>query len=142
MSAGIIFATLGAIAFGLWTVFHDKASTQINAVFGAIIVSFTAVILGLFFLVPQLKTATSTANPKGIIFAVLAGLCAFGIDYFALKTYGSGIPISVGAPIIIGGSIAVASVIGFFLGESITLPKILGLILVIVGAVVLSIAAK
>lgn len=142
MSSGIIFAALGAITFGLWTVFHDRASTHINAVFGAIIVSFTAVLVGLIFLIPQLKLATSTANPKGILFAVLAGLCAFGIDYFALKTYSSGVPISIGAPIIIGGSIAIASVIGFFLGESITVPKIIGLILVIAGAIVLSIPTK
>lgn len=142
MSSGIIFATLGAIAFGLWTVFHDKASTLINAVYGAIIVSFTAVIIGLIFLMPQLKVATSTANPKGILFAVLAGLCAFGIDYFALKTYGSGLPVTIGAPIIIGGSIAVASIIGFFLGESITFPKVIGLVLVIVGSVILSVPTK
>lgn len=142
MSGGIIFAILGAVTFGLWTVFHDRAASSINAVFGAIIVSFTAVILGLFFLIPQFRVAVSSTNTNGIIFAVLAGLCAFGIDYFALKTYSSGVPISVGAPIIIGGSMAVASIIGFFLGESITLAKILGLIFVIVGAVILSIPAK
>lgn len=60
-----------------------------------------------------------------------------GIDYFALKAYSSGISISVVGPIIIGGSIAVASIIGFFLGDSVTLLKILGLLLVVGGSAIL-----
>ena len=137
MQAGIIFAILGALAFGLWTVFHQQASTYINNLFGAIIVSFTAFMVGLLIFLPNLKSTTLYTNPKGILFAVLAGICALGIDYFALKTYSSGLQVSVGAPIIIGGSIAVASIIGFFLGDSITLLKILGLLLVIGGATIL-----
>ena len=128
--------------FGLWTVFHQQASNYINAILGAIIVSSTAVFLGLFFLIPNLRTATMHTNPKGILFAVLAGLCAFGIDYFALKTYNSGLPVSIGAPIIIGGSVAIASVIGFFLGESITFLKIIGLLFVVFGSVILGFSTK
>ncbi|MEA2097478.1 MAG: hypothetical protein U9P70_00120 [Patescibacteria group bacterium] len=73
---------------------------------------------------------------------VLAGVCALAIDYFALKAYGSGLAISVAGPIIIGGSIAVAVLIGFFLGESITAVKIIGLLFVIVGSGILAIVSK
>jgi len=138
MYEGIIFAVIAAVAFGLWTVFHQQASNSINNLFGAILVSLTAVILGLAFLLPKIKSTTLYTNPKGIVFAVLAGVCALTIDYFALKTYGSGLQISIGGPIIIGGSIAVASLIGFFLGESITLMKIVGLVLVIAGSAILA----
>ena len=138
MHPGIIYAILGAFVFGLWTVFHQQAANLINNLFGAIVVSFTAVILGLVLFLPQLKSITLYTNPKGIMFAVLAGVCALGIDYFALKSYGSGLQISVAGPIIIGGSVAVASTIGFFLGDSVTLPKILGLGLVIIGSVLLA----
>lgn len=138
MYEGIIFAIIAAVAFGIWTVFHQQASNHINNLFGAIIVSATAVVLGLIFLLPKIKSTTLYTNPKGIIFAVLAGVCALAIDYFALKTYGSGLQISIGGPIIIGGSIAVASLIGFFIGESITLVKIVGLALVIAGSGILA----
>ena len=138
MNTGIIFSVLAAIAFGIWTVLEQQAAGKINYLFGAIIVSLTAVIFGLLFLLPKIKNTTLYSNPKGILFAVLAGVFAFAIDYFSLKAYGSGIAVSIAGPIIIGGSIAVAAVIGFFLGESVTLMKILGLLLVIVGSRILA----
>ena len=138
MNEGILFAVVTALALGVWTVFHQQASDKIDNLFGAIIVSLTAVILGLIFFLPRIKTTTLFSNPKGIVFALLAGVCALAIDYFALKSYGSGLAVSAGGPIIIGGSVAVAAVIGFFLGESITLLKIVGLVLVIAGSGVLA----
>ena len=138
MNPGIIFAITAAIFFGVWTVFHQLAADKVNYLFGAILVSATAAVLGLLFLLPRIKTETLFSNPKGILYAMLAGVCALAIDYFALKAYGSGLAISIVGPIIIGGSIAVASSIGFFLGESITLLKMAGLLLVIIGSGILS----
>jgi uncharacterized membrane protein len=129
MNPGIIFAIIAAVTFGLWTVFHDQASAKIDALFGAILVSFTAVFLGLILLLPKIKTATLFTDKSGIYFAILAGICALALDYFAIKTYASGLEVSVGGPIIIGGSIAVASLVGFlFLGESVTLMKAVGIL--------------
>jgi uncharacterized membrane protein len=138
MMEGVIFAVVAAVAFGLWTVFHQQASAHIDVLFGAIIVSLTAVIIGAIFLLPKIRTVTLFTDPRGIIFAVLAGVCALAIDYFALKAYGTGLEISIGGPIIIAGSVALAVFIGFFLGESITLMKMLGLAMVIVGAGILA----
>jgi len=89
MQSGILFAIVAAVAFGAWTVFHQQAADKINYLVGAIIVSLTAVIFGLALLLPKIKTTTFYTNPKGILFAVLAGICALAIDYFALKAYGS-----------------------------------------------------
>jgi len=138
MNPGILFSVIAAIAFGVWTVFHQQAADKINYLFGAIIVSLTAVVLGLIFLLPNIKTTILFSNPKGILFAVLAGVCALAIDYFALRAYGSGLAISIAGPIIIGGSITVAVLIGFFLGESITLAKVAGLLFVVIGSVILA----
>ncbi|MBN1645034.1 hypothetical protein JW851_03275 [Candidatus Woesearchaeota archaeon] len=137
MNPGIIFAIIAALAFGVWTVFHERAAGNIHYLFGAIIVSFTAVIAGLILLLPKIKSTTLYTHPKGILFAALAGLCALAIDVFALKAYGSGLSISIGGPVIIGGSVAIAALLGFFLGEAITLLKIIGLILVIAGSGIL-----
>lgn len=142
MIEGIIFAIISAVAFGLWTVFHQQASSYINNLFGAILVSLTAVILGLFFLLPRIKGVVLYTNPKGILFTVLAGICALVIDFFALKAYGSGLQISIGGPIIIGGSLAVAVSVGFLLGESITTTKLLGLFLIVAGSIILSFYSK
>lgn len=142
MQQGIIYAIIAAISFGVWTVFHQLASDKINSIWGAIVVSLTAVIFGMVILIPQIKQVNLFQNSKGILYAVIAGVCAFMIDYFALKAYGSGLAISVAGPIIIGGSIAVASLIGFFMGEEITLTKVVGLLFVIIGSAILSIMTK
>jgi uncharacterized membrane protein len=136
---GVLFAAITAIVFGLWTVFHKQAASYINNLFGAIVVSLTAVVLGLILFLPKMKTITLYTDPRGIIFAVLAGFCALAIDFFALKAYGSGLQMSIGGPIIIAGSVAIASFVGFFLGESITLTKICGLVLILIGSAVLSV---
>ncbi|MDP3043150.1 MAG: hypothetical protein Q8N21_01995, partial [bacterium] len=110
MTSGILFAIIAAIFFGVWTVFHQQAANKIDYLVGAIIISLTAVVLGLIFLLPRIKSTTLFFNPKGILFAVLAGVCALAIDFFALKAYGSGLAVSVAGPIIIGGSIAIATI--------------------------------
>ena len=133
-----MFAVAAAVTLGLWTVFNNQASDNILPAFGAVLVSFTAVFVGSMFLMPKLRSAKLFTHWKGILFAVLAGAFAFGSDYLSLKTFASGVDVSVGGPIIIGGSVAVAAVIGFFLGEAFTTMKFLGLLLVIVGAGILS----
>lgn len=138
---GITFAILAACAFGLWTVFHQLASPHINQVFGAIVVSLTAVLVGMLFLVPKLNGAPLVTDQKGVYFLILAGVTAFAIDFFALHAYSQGLPITIGGPIIIGGSIAVAAAVGFFLGDALTPLKILGLGLLVAGAVILSITS-
>ena len=134
----LIFAILGAITFGVWTIFHKLAAPHINQIFGAIIVSFTAVLVCLAVLLPRLRAVELVTNRRGIIFTCLAGGAAFLIDFFALKAYAGGLPISVGGPVIIGGSIAVAIVIGFFLGESLSLLKAIGLFSIFAGSAILA----
>ena len=139
MSSGILFAIIAATAFGAWTVFHQQAASKIDYLVGAIIISLTASMLGLIILLPRIKSVDLFSNYKGLASAILAGICALAIDYFALKSYGTGLAVSVAGPIIIGGSIAVATVIGLFLGESLSLIKALGLIMVISGASILAV---
>ena len=134
----IIFAIFAAASFGLWTVFHKLASPYINQIFGAILVSFTAVIFGGIIFLLNMKGTQLYSDPKGIFFIILAGIAAFFIDFLALQAYSKGLSLTIGGPIIIGGSMAVAVIIGFLLGEPITALKILGIALIVAGGVVLA----
>ena len=138
MSIGILFAISAAVVFGLWTVFHNQASEHVSPIFGAILVSFTAVIIGIPFLIREWFIGGVHIGYKGMVFIGLAGASALALDYFVLRTYATGIPISIGGPIIIGGSIVVAVIIGFLLGEQVSVLKIVGITLVLVGATVLA----
>lgn len=134
----LVFAILGAVSFGLWTVFHKLASPYINQVFGAIVVSAVAVVAGLVVLLPRLKQTELFTDYRGIIFLAFAGVLAFFIDFFVLKAYSGGLPVTIGGPIIIGGSIAVASVIGILLGDAVTPLKLFALLLLFIGASLLA----
>jgi transporter family protein len=134
----IIFAIIAAVAFGLWTVFHRLAAPHVNQVIGAIIVSLVAVLLGGLVWLFQKHPDQYVTNWKGWLFLILAGLAAFLIDFFALKTYGSGLPVTIGGPIIIGGSIAIATLIGFLMGDSVTAIKLFGILLLASGAAILA----
>lgn len=134
----VIFAILAAASFGLWTVFHKLASPYINQIFGAILVSLTAVIFGGIIFLFNMKGIQLFSDIRGIIFVVLAGIAAFFIDFLALQAYSKGLSLTVGGPIIIGGSVAVAVLIGLLLGEPLTAIKVLGIILIVVGGIILA----
>lgn len=134
----IIFAFLAAASFGLWTVFHKLASPFVNQIFGAILVSLTAVIVGVFYFLVKAKNVQLVSNPKGIFFVILAGVAAFFIDFLALQAYSRGLSLSIGGPVIIGGSMLITVLIGFFLGEPITGLKILGTAMIVVGGAILA----
>ncbi len=138
----IIFAVITATAFWFWTFFHKLASPYINNLLGAVIVSLVAVIIGLIFFLPNMKSALLFTNYKGLIFVILAGICAIFIDYFALKTYWTNLPISIAWPIIMWWSIAVAVILGFFIWEIITIGKLSWIFLIIAWAIILSLSDK
>lgn len=64
--APIIFAILAAVSFGSWTVFHKIASPYVNQIFGAILVSLTAVIFGAIVFFFKVKNEPLFTNPKGV----------------------------------------------------------------------------
>ncbi|HWR91928.1 MAG TPA: hypothetical protein VN300_05855, partial [Desulfobacterales bacterium] len=62
--------------------------------------------------------------------------------FFILKAYKQGVQISVGGPIIIGGSIVVVTLMGIFLGEKITWLKAASILMIVCGASILGSTAR
>ena len=142
MSAGVVLAVLVAVSAALYAVFARSAAQRVDSLFGAIVISSTALIIEIVLLLPRLGHVRLYTQSRGIAFAMLAGLCAIGIDYLSLRAYGSGLRVSVGAPIIVGGSIALATAAGVALGEPIDLVKAGGVTLVLAGAIVLAVSSR
>ena len=137
--APVVFATLASLSMGLWVVFNKLAAGHVNQLLGAILLSVTAVAIGgTVFLLQGPPAARLVTSPKGIIFIALAGAAAFSMDFLGLTAYSRGLPITVGGPIIIGGSIAVATLLGFSLGEPATTIKVIAIVLIVVGAALLA----
>jgi len=138
MSSGLVFIIICAFGTGFWTVFMAAASHRMNAVLGAVLSEFTAVMIGACILLPLVRSSNIQFSSKGILLVVVAGVCVFLVDYFALRAYSRGLAVSIGGPIHIGGSILVTSFIGFGMGEEISLIKICAILMIIVGASILA----
>ena len=139
MNRGFMFAILAALSFGMWQVFHVRASNLIHPVLGALLVSLIAVLASVPFLVISYRSSNEVSfTSTGMLFVVLAGICAFIVDYLVLKAYATSLPVSVGGPIIIGVSIAVTVVAGLFMGEAFSMLKSVGIVLILLGAAILA----
>jgi transporter family protein len=90
---------------------------------GALITELTAFSVGALFFLPVLTSGFPKVSFKAVGLCMLAGLSVLLADFFILKAYKQGLQISIGGPIIIGGSIVVVTLMGVFLGERMTLLK-------------------
>lgn len=76
---------------------------------------------------------------KGIEYAILAGVCVSLAEITYLTLFSRGIDISLGMPIVVGGTIIVGVVLGLaILKEPLNFIHALSLLLIITGIVMLS----
>ena len=138
MPRGVMFVSIAALAGGTWSVLVSRASREMSPVLGPIIAETTGVIIALVLLTTRFRETTLEYSTRGITLLLLAGVCVFSVDYFSLRAYGTHLPVSVGAPIFMGGVILTASIIGFLLGDAITVKKLAGIALIVSGAAILA----
>jgi transporter family protein len=137
MSTNILYVIIGAIGTGLWNVFISSASRQMHPLLGALITELTAFTAGALIFLPVVSSGFPKVSFKAVGMCMLAGLSVLLADFFILKAYKQGVQISIGGPIIIGGSIIVVTLMGVFLGEKITLLKALSILMIVSGASIL-----
>lgn len=120
--------------------FIKISSGHINQVVGAVILQLVAALVGgTVLLLLKLSNSPLPASSKGIWFAVLAG-AAIGIaEIGSFFLFSKGVPVSVGMPIIVGGSIVATTLLGvLFLKESISILHLIAIALTIIGVGILS----
>jgi transporter family protein len=133
-----MFVSIAALAGGTWSILVSRASREMSPVLGPIIAETTGVIIALVLLTTRFRETTLEYSTRGITLLLLAGICVFSVDYFSLRAYGTHLPVSVGAPIFMGGVILVATTIGFLLGDAISVKKVVGIALIVSGAAILA----
>jgi bacterial/archaeal transporter family protein len=137
MSKSILYVIIGALGTGLWNVFISSASRQMHPLLGALITELTAFTAGALIFLPVVSSGLPKVSFKAVVMCMLAGLSVLLADFFILKAYKQGVQISIGGPIIIGGSIVVVTLMGLFLGEKITWLKALSILMIVSGASIL-----
>lgn len=128
-----VFAFLNAITMSLANLFTKLSSGKLNPLLGALIAQVTAVFFILLFFLFSGRGVEGTK--QGIIFAGLVGLMtAIGFTAW-FKMFASGAPLVIGGTLAIMGVIVFTAVLGIvLLGEKVSLPVILGFLLALLSA--------
>jgi len=78
-------------------------------------------------------------NKGDLTLPIMAGLFTGIAEIFYLSMFSKNAPLTIGNPLVVGGTVAVAVILGMFiLREPINIVKVAGIGLVIVGLVLLS----
>ncbi len=133
----MVLLALAAVMFGLYNVFIKLSADHIQAILGAVVLQFVAAFLGLGLLL-YMKYAGSlqiSATPRGVSLAVLAGVAIGLVEILTFVIYGRGVPVAVGNPLIIGGSLVVTTGIGILILRESVNPIQLGAVLLVAAGI-------
>ena|SRR3989344_6868322 len=135
----ILLALLTALFYGAYNFFIKVSSGHINQIAGAVILQLVAMLIGagvLFFL--KITNSAIEISNKGIFYAVLAGVFVGLAEIMTFFVFSKGVSVSMGLPVIIGGSVVFGSLLGIlFLKETLTPIHLLAILLIIIGIVLL-----
>lgn len=133
-------ALLTALAFALYNVFIKLGSGRVHEVLGALVLQVAAVALGGgYALYLHFSGHKLAGSGSGLGYSVLAGLAVGLAEILSFVVFAKGAPVSLGTPIILGGSILGAALIGAaILRESVGLAQLVGVALIVAGVALIS----
>lgn len=133
-------AIVTAAFYALYNIFIKQASPHVQEVLGAVILQAVALLLGCGWLMYlRMKGVPLEVTSRGVWLSAVAGIFVGLAEICSFLVFARGVPASLGIPVIIGGSVLIAAVIGFFwLKEMLGLYQILGLICIVGGIWLLS----
>lgn len=129
-----------AVAFGAYNIFIKLGSGKIDQVLGAVVLQVVAALLGGAW-AGYLKLAGRelAVSGAGLGFAALAGLAVGLAEILTFVVFARGAPAALGTPIIMGGSVLVAALVGILLlGERVGIAQVAGILLIAGGIALLS----
>jgi transporter family protein len=129
------YAVGAAVLYGLHQIFTKLASTRIGDGVGGFVVEATAAasILAYLLFLHFSGRWTQTVSAPGVVYSVLTGICVgIGTILFFLL-FQKGGPLSA-VPMVLAGGAALMAIAGIvFFREPISLPRVLGIVLSIIG---------
>lgn len=140
MASWLPLALLTALCLALYNFFIKLASAHLAPAVGAVVLQLVAAALGagwLFWLKVQGQPVALTKTGLGL--AALAGLAVGLAEILTFVVFQRGVPSSVGTPVIVGGSVLLAALLGLaLLRENLSLAHAGGLLCIVAGIVLLA----
>ena len=135
MNSWFAYAVGAAVLYGAHQIFTKLAADKIGDGLGGFVVEATAALTILLYLA-YLRLGGSwnqTFSAPGVFWAVLTGICVGVGTIFFFVLFQKGGPLSA-VPMILAGGAALMAVAGIFIfREAPSLPRLLGIVLAIVG---------
>ena len=131
MEDGIIFLLIAGASSATYNTLQKVASTHISPPLVSIIASVSLVVVAVLVIFGYRATGQELfLDQKGILFALLIGIAAFGIDFFGILGFSKGVGLNSGAALL-GASYVIFVVLlsKFVLGEAVTTQKLAALVL-------------
>lgn len=142
----ILFAIIALVFYTLFQVFIGQSGGKIDANLSAFIFNGLGAIIpiSLFFLYRLGKKAGTIPTTKmGVVYSVLGGIAIAIFSVALVKAFEKGGNISLVIPLVYGGSIVLAAIVGRMgFGEKIGGWHLFGLVLITLGFVVIVIANR
>ncbi|ADJ28245.1 EamA family transporter [Nitrosococcus watsonii] len=134
-----LLVAVAALMFGLYNVFIKLSANHIEAVLGAVVLQFVAAFFGLALLLYMKSSGTVIySSNKGLLLATLAGLAIGLVEILTFYIFARGVPVAVGNPSIVGGSLLVTTGVGYvLLREHLSLTQLLAIGLIASGVALL-----
>lgn len=140
MTNWLPLALLTALCLAGYNFFIKLAAEHLPPAVGAVVLQLVAAGLGAAWLL-RLKLAGQPLpiSGRGLGLAALAGLSVGLAEILTFVVFKRGVPASVGTPVIVGGSVLLAALLGLgLLREGLTLPQAGGLGLIVAGIALLA----
>jgi bacterial/archaeal transporter family protein len=129
------YAVGAAVLYGMHQIFTRMASERIGDGLGGFVVEATAAATILVYLVwiYFFGTWNQQSSAAGVFYSVLTGLCVGVGTVFFFLLFQKGGPLSAVPMILAGGAALMATTGIFFFKEPATWPRLLGIVLSIIG---------
>ena len=133
-------ALLTALCLALYNFFIKLAANHVTPAVGAVVLQLVAAALGAVWLLRlKLQGQLLPITGQGLGLAALAGLGVGLAEILTFVVFQRGVPASVGTPVIVGGSVLLAAVLGVvLLREALTPAQAGGLLLIVAGIALLA----
>jgi uncharacterized membrane protein len=136
----LAYGIFAAISFGFYNFYTKLSSNKFSPTIALLFLTGTS------FSIALLATIFFKITGRPLVFSrdhiylpVLAGIATGAAEIFYLFMFSKAAPLGAGTTIVVGGSFAVAVLLGvFFLKEQIDILKIVGFVSVILGIFLLS----
>ena len=133
-------ALLTALCLALYNFFIKLAAPHVSPAVGAVVLQLVAAALGAGWLLRlKLQGQPLAVSGAGLGLAALAGLGVGLAEILTFVLFRRGLPAAVGTPVVVGGSVLLAALLGLvLLREALTWPQAGGLLLIVAGIALLA----